>query len=62
MKEDPGVKVLVNRGLLYLHLKDYSNALLDLVDAGKVRNMTYKLMLQFHCRHSVFGHHLNVPF
>lgn len=30
------MKVLVNRGLLYLQLKDYGNALLDLVDAGKV--------------------------
>ncbi len=36
VSKNPGFKVLVNRGLLYLQLKDYGNALLDLVDAGKV--------------------------
>lgn len=28
--------MLINRGLLYLQLKDYGNALLDFVDTGKV--------------------------
>ena len=36
ISKEPGVKVLINRGLLYLQQKDYGNALLDLADAGKV--------------------------
>lgn len=38
--KNPGIKVLVNRGLLYLELKDHRNALLDLTDAVKVYRCT----------------------
>ena len=32
----PNFKVFINRGLLYLELQDFNNALLDLLDAVKV--------------------------
>ena len=33
-----GYKVYVNRGLLYLKLKDFANALLDFMEADKYTN------------------------
>ena len=33
----PAVKVLVNRGLLHLQLRDHTSALLDFAEASKVR-------------------------
>ena len=40
IRDETEHKVLVNRGLLYLQLKDYRNAMLDFVDAGKVRSIS----------------------
>ena len=47
VSKDPGIKVLINRGLLYLQLKDYSNALLDFVDAGKVTITLWHLIATY---------------
>ena len=40
MRGTPDVKVLVNRGLLYLQLGDHSNALMDFTEASKVHHVT----------------------
>jgi tetratricopeptide (TPR) repeat protein len=35
MDETPNYKVMINRGLLYLHMEDYYNSLMDLLTANK---------------------------
>ena len=48
LQDECEVKVLINRGLLYLQFKDYSNALLDFTQAGKV-NIQFLVVSHFHC-------------
>ena len=42
MRGTPDIKVLVNRGLLYLQLRDHSNALMDFAEASKVRQVNHQ--------------------